>query len=178
MYIMYVYIYIYICVCVCVRHQVSFGWVGSTCWTHKQLETHGCLFSTVATDALVLKHEATRAPSQYPKRRLFVRSRKVSKPRDLYLELSDRSEIWQALRQHCCRCACQISKRYDNSKYQSRGFETSRDLTIRRHFGYWDGALYPQCWLNIHYIGQVSYRNNTVIRNNFRKYSITKFAFL
>ena len=61
----------------------------------------------------------TRAPSQYPKRRLSVRSRKVSKPRDLYLELSDRSEIWQALRQHCCRCACQISKRYDNSKYQS-----------------------------------------------------------
>ena len=38
------------------------------------------------------------------------------------------------------RCACQISKRYDISKYQSRGFETSRDLTIRRLFGYWDGA--------------------------------------
>ena len=59
-------------------------------------------------------------------------SREVSKPRDLFLELSDRSEIWQALRQHCCRCACQISKRYDDLKYQSRGFETSRDLTIRR----------------------------------------------
>ena len=83
------------------------------------------------------------APSQYPKRRLFVRSRKVSKPRDLYLELPDRSEIWQALRQHCCRCACQISKRCDNLKYQSRGFETSRDLTKRRLFGYWDGALVP-----------------------------------
>ena len=84
----------------------------------------------------------TRAPSQYPKRRLSVRSRKVSKPRDLYLELSDRSEIWQALRQQCCRCACQISKRYDNLKYQSRGFETLRDPTKRRLFGYWDGALY------------------------------------
>ena len=82
----------------------------------------------------------TRTPSQYPKRRLSVRSRKVSKPRDLYLELSDRSEIWQALRQQCCRCACQISKRYDNLKYQSRGFETLRDLTKRRLFGYWDGA--------------------------------------
>ena len=81
------------------------------------------------------------APSQYMKRRLFVRSRKVSKPRDLYLELSDRSEIWQALRQHCRRCAYQIAKRYDNLKYQSRGFETSRDLTKRRLFGYWDGAL-------------------------------------
>ena len=88
-----------------------------------------------------------RAPSQYPKRRLFVRSRKVSKPRDLYLELSDRSEIWQALRQQCCRCACQISKRYDNLKYQSRGFETLRDLKKLSLFGYWDGAQVPRIWL-------------------------------
>ena len=44
------------------------------------------------------------APSQYPKRRLFVRSRKVSKPRDWYLKLSYRFEIWQAHRQHCCKC--------------------------------------------------------------------------
>ena len=86
------------------------------------------------------------APSQYPKRRLSVRSRKVSKPWDLYLELCDRSEIWQALRQQCCRCACQMSKRYDNLKYQSRGFETLRDLTKRRLFGYWDGAQWPACY--------------------------------
>ena len=26
--------------------------------THKQLETHGCVLSTVATDNLVLKHQA------------------------------------------------------------------------------------------------------------------------
>ena len=26
--------------------------------THKQLEQHGCILSTVATDALVLKHQA------------------------------------------------------------------------------------------------------------------------
>ena len=91
------------------------------------------------TDFLI--ETAPWAPSQYPKRRLSVRSRKVSKPRDLYFESSDRSEIWQALRQQCCRCACQISKRYDNLKYQSRGFETLRDLTKRRLFGYWDGAL-------------------------------------
>ena len=82
----------------------------------------------------------SRAPSQYPKRRLSVRFRKVSKPRYLYLELSDRYEIWQAPRQQCCRCACQISKRYGNLKYQSHGFETLRDLMERRLFGYWDGA--------------------------------------
>ena len=82
----------------------------------------------------------TRAPFQYPIRRLTVRSRKVSKTRDLYLELPDRSEIWQAPRQQSCRSACQISKRCDNLNYQSRGFETSRDLTIRRLIGYWNGA--------------------------------------
>ena len=93
------------------------------------------------------------APSQYPIRRLSVRSRKVSKPRDLYLELSDRSEIWQALRQHGCRCACQISKRCNNLKHQSRDFETSRDLTKRRLFVYWDGALQsctkPSTWYQL-----------------------------
>ena len=90
---------------------------------------------------LHMAFSTSRAASIYPKRRLSVRSRKVSTPRDLYLESSDRSEIWQALRQQCCRCACQISKRYDNLKNQSRGFETLRDLTKRRLFGYWDGAL-------------------------------------
>ena len=78
----------------------------------------------------------TRAPSQFPKRRLSVKSRKVSKLRDLYVELSDRSEICKALRQQCCRCACQISKRCANLKYHSGGFDTSRDLTIRRLFRY------------------------------------------
>ena len=72
------------------------------------------------------------APSQYPKRRLFVRSRKVSKPWDWYYKLSYRFEIWQAHRQHCCRSACHISERSDNSKYKSSGFETLRDLTERR----------------------------------------------
>ena len=81
------------------------------------------------------------APSQYPKKRLFVRSRKVSKPRDWYFKLSYRFEIWQAHRQHCCRSACQISERSENSEYKSRGFETWRDLTKRRLFRYWDGAL-------------------------------------
>ena len=83
----------------------------------------------------------TRGPFQYPIRRLTVRSHKVSKARDLYLELYDRSEIWQARRQRCCRRACQIAKRCDNLAYRSRGIDTSRDLTIRRLIGYWNGAL-------------------------------------
>ena len=88
------------------------------------------------------------APSQYPKRRLFVRSREVSKPRDRYFKLSYCFEIWQAHRQHCCRSACHISERSDKSKYKSRGFETLRDLTKRRLFGYWDGALVLACHIS------------------------------
>ena len=66
----------------------------------------------------------------------------ISQPRDLSSE-SGRSEIWQASRQHCCRGACQISKRYDNSNYQSRDFEISRDLVIRYLLGYWNELLAP-----------------------------------
>ena len=44
-----------------------------------------------------------QGPFQHPIRRLIVRSRKVSKPWDLYLELSDRSEIWQAPGQHAAQ---------------------------------------------------------------------------
>ena len=72
---------------------------------------------------------------------LIVRSHDASKPRDWYLKLSDRSEIWQAPWQHCCRCACQISEWYDNLNYQSHSFESSRDLMIERLIGYWNRVL-------------------------------------
>ena len=64
-------------------------------------------------------------------RRLIVRSREVSKPRDWQFKLSHRFEIWQAHRQHGCRCACQISERSYHSKYKSRGWEALRDLTLK-----------------------------------------------
>ena len=83
---------------------------------------------------------AARGPFQYPIRRHIVKSRKVSKAGDRVLKYSYRFEIWQAPRQQCCRGACQISERSDNSKYKSRGFETLRGLTIRRLIGYWNGA--------------------------------------
>ena len=63
-------------------------------------------------------------PVSISEKRLIVRSREVSKPRDWYFKSSYRFEIWQAHRQQCCRSACQISERSDNSKY---GFETSRE---------------------------------------------------
>ena len=65
-------------------------------------------------------------------RRLTARSREVSKPRDSCLDYSNRSEIWQASRQQCCRDACQIWEQCHHYNTQSRGFETSRDLAVRR----------------------------------------------
>ena len=37
---------------------------------------------------------------------LTARSREVSKPWDSGLDFSNRSEIWQAHQQHCCRDDC------------------------------------------------------------------------
>ena len=74
----------------------------------------------------------TAKPSIKPCTYFTARSREVSKPRDSGLNFSNRSEIWQVPRQRCCRGACQISERYDHCNIQSRGFETSRDLAVRR----------------------------------------------
>ena len=63
-------------------------------------------------------------------KRLIVGSRETSKPRDLGLDFCDRSGIWQAPRQLCCRGACQISERYDHINIESRGPATLWDPTI------------------------------------------------
>ena len=65
---------------------------------------------------------------QYPIKRLIVRFREVSKPQNLYMKLSDR---W----------AAEAPNKFKRDTiYQSRGFETSWDLMIRRLIGYWNGA--------------------------------------
>ena len=72
----------------------------------------------------------------------------------LWFMLSHCFEIWQAHRQQCYRGACQISEWSDNSKYKSRGFETSQDLMIRHLTGYWNRAQGPMggeaCFLTTH----------------------------
>ena len=47
-----------------------------------------------------------------------------------------------APRQRCCRGACQISERLEKSKPESRDFETSRDLAVRRLTAQWIEARY------------------------------------
>ena len=67
----------------------------------------------------------------------LVRSCKGSKQRNLCLELYDRSEIWRAHRQQCCQCACQMSKRCDNSKAMQlwdymRSYDKTSYLILKR----------------------------------------------
>ena len=96
--------------------------------TSYRLVNRGYGYSVLVEDkpAAVPAPIGTQGAVQYPIRRLIVRSCEVSNQRDLHLESSDHSEIWQTPRQHDCQWACQISKRCDNSNYQSRGF---RDFT-------------------------------------------------
>ena len=74
---------------------VTFCWPGACFNRNTIFPGVGIPFITMTRIPIMkIRRLGTRAPSEYPKRCLSVRSRKVSKPRDLYLKLSDRSEIW------------------------------------------------------------------------------------
>ena len=60
----------------------------------------------------------------------------ISEPRDSGLDFSNRSEICQAPRD-----VCQMLEWYDPYNIQSRGFETARDLAVRRSSPLWIEAL-------------------------------------
>ena len=131
------------CTIICSDNQVQTYQNASTCQnrhTHASLPHGPCQLCHLNYELSTwlssgFDTQNTRALFQYPIRCLIVRSHKVLKTRDLYSELSDYSEIWQ-----CCQHACQISKQYDNLNCQSHGFETSRNLTIRRLIRYQNGA--------------------------------------
>ena len=55
---------------------------------------------------------------------------------------SYRSEIWPTFRQRCCRGAWQILELLEKYKPESRSFETTRDLAVRRPFALWIKPLY------------------------------------
>ena len=74
----------------------------------------------------------TWAPIHQVDGRLNEISRKIWKFSRLGLNISNRSDIWQAARQHHCRDACQNPELYSHHDVQSRGFETSLDLAVRR----------------------------------------------
>ena len=101
---------------------------------------------------------------------------KASKPRDSSLDSPNRSEIWQAPRQQCCRDAFQISERYDHYNTKSRGFETSRDLAVSH-------LVLLQLWNDDFRLGttglQYSLVNTLRPKQNGRQYSdIFKCIFL
>ena len=64
--------------------------------------------------------------------RLTGRYREVWKLRDSDLDFFNRSEIWQAHRQQRCRYTSAILERCDHYNFQSRSFQHSRDLAVRR----------------------------------------------
>ena len=100
---------------------------------------------------------------QYPIRRL-VRSRKVSKPWDLYPELSDHFEIWQVPWQHYCWCGSQISKWCKHFNTRSHAYEALRDILISDFIGYGNRAhLFAfQLPVPLQYGGMISNANTYV----------------
>ena len=78
---------------------------------------------------------------QYRIWRLIVITRKVLEAWDQWVEFSNSFDIWQASRQHCCRGAFQMSKRYGHFDTRSGAFKTLWDLTMRRLMRYWIWAL-------------------------------------
>ena len=77
----------------------------------------------------------------YRKTSYTANSREVSKPQNSIVQCLHRSTIWQAFRQLCCRGACQISDRFEKPKPESRGFENSGDLAVRRPSAKWIETL-------------------------------------
>ena len=65
-------------------------------------------------------------------RRFSSRSHGISKPRVLGLTIFDPSGIWEVPRQECCRCIYQMSERCAHGNTQSRRFNASRNLVVRR----------------------------------------------
>ena len=65
-------------------------------------------------------------------RRFIAKYRKTWKPQNMFLELSNNSDTWQAFWQQYCWGACKKSRRYYNFNHQSCSFESWWDLKIRR----------------------------------------------
>ena len=90
----------------------------------------------------ILTRQGTSALSQYPIRRVIVRSRRVLKSWVflviIVLLLWNLTGSSEAL--NCCLCAWQFQSDTIYFNTRSRAFETLRDLTTRRLIGYWNGA--------------------------------------
>ena len=127
---------------------------------------------------------APRAPFQYPIRRRIVRSRKASKPRNFcFHKLFDRSEIWHASRQQCCEAPSNFqSDAIIQLNYHPRGFNTSRDFTIRRLIGYWNGAQYSERYyydnalLQASMVHLVTYTGSHINKKNVEKKKKKKYS--
>ena len=129
-----------------------------------QITSLAIVYSTVYSDWDQRKHQIfaslafvqgihrwpVTSPHKWPvTRKMFPFDDVIMKPQDSWLD-SNRLDIWQAPREQFCRDACHISERYDQYNTQSRGFETSRDLAVRRPPAYHDDVIkwkhFPRYW--------------------------------
>ena len=104
---------------------------GSVILVTTAMKTFQILIISSVLYALMSGNFGYRASIHKADGRLTASSHDVSKPPDLGLHYVNRCEIWQVSRQCCCRSACHVSTRYDHCNIQSRGTDTSRDLTVR-----------------------------------------------
>ena len=70
------------------------------------------------------------------------------------------SHTGQLLRVYRCRGACRISERLKKSKLESRGFEASRDLLLRRLTAEWIEAKSKVLWVTSLIISSATFLKN------------------
>ena len=108
-------------------------------WRHHDMEIIPSLLPP-APDCNILQQSMNRVHTfMATEGRLTARSREVSKTTNNWnwmLYWSYRSEIWQASKQRCCRCVCQMSEWLEKSKTEYSRFETSWDLAVWRSPAY------------------------------------------
>ena len=91
---------------------------------------------------------------------------KVSEPWDLYLELCDRSEIWQAPWQRCCRCACQILRIRDFARSHDK--KSYRILKMKGNLQ--NNASFPVLDSKSDQDWQISALAGPCVQQNFKKF--------
>ena len=98
---------------------------------------------------------------QYPLRRLLLRSCKDPKLANLWFALPSPSHIWQAVWQHWCLWACQISKLYYNFSYDN--YDKKTYWTFKRVSGH----EYILGWFSCEFLFVFNYHFKVLLPQQF-----------
>ena len=100
--------------------RTPFPWMESPCLRLAMWKNARCFVGR--NPAVKVCHRLIHVPS--------LRYRKVSKIEVSIFRISHSLQNLTGTSQHCCRRACQISKRYEHFNPRSRAFKTLRDLVV------------------------------------------------